>query len=280
MQNLKNIKFDPGFKTGIVAVPSSKSIAHRALICAELCENKESNLIGIDMSQDILATIEALEVIKNRGNVINCHESGSTLRFLIPVAAALGISATFTGEGTLFSRTIILYADLFKDKGVDIKLNDGKIPAVVSGKLSPGNFYISGNISSQFLTGLMFALPLLDGDSEIILTSPLESAPYVNMTADVLKFFGVTVHKTANGYYINGRQRYMSANYIVEGDFSQAAFFACAAAINGDITIKRLNSRSLQGDYKIIDILCEFGAKVFFDGDVLRAIKGEILKGV
>jgi len=300
MQELKNIKLNPGLKKGAVAVPSSKSIAHRALICAALAK-EQSYIYRIDHSEDIDATINALQTmgehiemledkmivvgdnstdIVHNNIIINCKESGSTLRFLIPVAAALGITATFIGEGSLLPRTINLYADLFKDKGVDLKLNDGKVPAIVSGKLSAGKFYVPGDITSQFITGLMFALPLLDGNSEIILTSPLESAPYVDLTIDVLKIFGILVHKTSNGYYINGNQNYLSATFIVEGDFSQAAFFASMAAINGDIIIKRLTSRSLQGDYKIIDILCEFGAKVFFDGNILRAIKGENLKGI
>jgi len=300
MYELKNIKINPAFKTGTVTVPSSKSISHRALICAALA-HEQSHIYRIDSSDDIDATIDALckigETIKicedkitvngienttgtSNDISIHCKESGSTLRFLIPVAAALGINATFTGERSLLSRTISLYEDLFKDKNVDFKTSDGKLPASISGKLSSGTFYIPGNITSQYITGLLFALPLLDGDSEIILTSNLESAPYVDMTIDVLRYFGISVHRTVNGYYINGNQHYLSATYIVEGDFSQAAFFACAAVINGDITIKRLTSRSLQGDYKIIDILCEFGAKVFFDGNDLKAVKCENLKGI
>jgi 3-phosphoshikimate 1-carboxyvinyltransferase len=199
---------------------------------------------------------------------------------LIPVAAALGIEAVFTGEGTLKERPVDLYADLFKEKNVKIEFCDGKIPVKISGRLSAGKFFIPGNITSQFATGLMFALPLLSGNSEIILTSPLESAPYADMTADVLKSFGVVVQKTLNGYYINGGQHYMSATYIVEGDFTQAAYFACAAAINGDVTIKRLNLKSMQGDCRIIDILREFGAKVYFEGNVLRALRGNGLKGI
>jgi len=317
MQELKNIKFDPGFKKGVVAVPSSKSIAHRALICAALAK-EQSYIYRIDRSDDIDATINAMqtmgehiEILEDKMTVvgadiarppedldldglngramraltdnniiINCKESGSTLRFLIPVAAALGLNATFIGEGSLLPRTIRLYEDLFKDKNVDLKLNNGRVPATVSGKLSAGKFHIPGNITSQFITGLLFALPLLDGNSEIILTSKLESAPYVDLTVDVLKIFGIVIHKTSNGYYINGNQHYLSATFIVEGDFSQAAFFAAAAAIHGDITIKRLAFRSLQGDYKIIDILNEFGAKIFFEGNVLRAVKGENLKGI
>ena len=279
MQDLKNIKLNPGFKKGTIAVPSSKSISHRALICAALSK-EQSNIYEINRSDDIDATIDALEVIKKRGDTINCKESGSTLRFLIPVAAALGLTATFTGEGSLFSRPISLYGDLFKDKGVDFKSNDGKLPVTVSGKLLPGKFYVPGNISSQFITGLMFALPLLNGDSEIIITSTLESALYIYITIDVLKSFGIKINKIANIFYIKGRQKYQSANYTVEGDFSQAAFFACAGAINGNITIKNLNPRSLQGDYKIIDILREFGVKIYFDGGDLRVKKCKNLNGI
>ena len=302
MRDLQNIKFNPGFKTGGVSVPSSKSISHRALICAALAK-EQSYLYRIDCSDDIDATIGALRAInknietfedkitvtenaeykmRNAETKIDCKESGSTLRFLIPVIAALGITATFDGEGFLPERPISLYAELFKDKGVDLKFknNDSKLPLIVSGKLSAGKFYIPGTITSQFITGLLLALPILDGNSEVILTSPLESASYVDITVSVMKSFGITVHKTTNGYYINGNQNYLSASLIIEGDFSQAAFFASAAAINGDITIKRLNSRSLQGDYKIIDILNEFGAKVFFEGNNLRAVKSENLKGI
>jgi len=212
--------------------------------------------------------------------IINCKESGSTLRFLIPVAAALGITATFIGEGSLLPRTISLYADLFKDKGVDLKLNDGKVPAIVSGKLSAGKFYVPGNITSQFITGMLLALPLLDGDSEIILTSPLESEPYVDLTVDILNVFGIIVGKNKNGYTIKGGQVYKRADYIVEGDYSQAAFFASAAAINGDIRIHGLNEDSLQGDFKIIEILREFGAEINFHGNILEARKAERLRGI
>lgn len=301
MHDLKNIKFEPGFKTGTIAIPSSKSISHRALICAALAK-EQSYIYRVDRSDDINVTIGALremgaviEILEDKITVennnqklknpdselfINCGESGSTLRFLIPVAAALGIRAAFTGKEALKKRPVDLYADLFKDKNAEATLYGGEILMKISGKLSAGKFYIPGNITSQFITGMLFALPILDGDSEIILTSPLQSAPYADMTADVLNSFGITVHKITNGYYINGRQHYRNATCIIEGDFTQAAYFACAAAINGDITIKRLNPKSMQGDYRIIDILCEFGAKVYFEGNVLRAVKGENLKGI
>ena len=279
MQDLKNIKLNPGFKKGIVFVPSSKSISHRALICAALAK-EQGNIYGIDRSDDIDATINALEIIKKHGNIINCKESGSTLRFLIPVVAALGITATFTGEGKLPQRPIVLYQDLFKDKGVNLDLENGGLPAKISGKLQSGKFHVPGNITSQYITGLMFALPLLDGDSEIIITSTLESAEYVYITIDVLKSFGIIIKKIANIFYIKGNQKYQGINYTVEGDYSQAAFFACIGAINGDITIKGLNPDSLQGDHKIIDILREFGAKIFFDGDDLRIKKSKNLNDI
>ncbi|MCL2159437.1 MAG: 3-phosphoshikimate 1-carboxyvinyltransferase, partial [Oscillospiraceae bacterium] len=247
MQDLKNKKFYPGFKTGTVSVPCSKSIAHRAQICAALAGG-QSTIRGIDPSEDINATIGAIEAIKNGDGHINCKESGSTLRFLIPVAAALGLEATFAAEGSLQSRTVGLYEQIFIDKGVKFESNGGKPPASITGRLLPGKFFVPGNISSQYITGLMLALPLLGEDSEIALTSPLESEPYANLTIDVLKSFGVKIEKTAGGYFVPGNQKYQNADFAVEGDYSQAAFFMCAGAINGDIKIKRLNPDSLQGD--------------------------------
>ena len=291
--NLKDIKFNPANIAGAVKAPASKSIAHRVLICAALAENGTSCIYGIDRSDDIDATIGALramgidiEILQDKINVcggvknnkikINCGESASTLRFLIPVAAALGIGASFTGEGNLPERPVQLYQKLLAYKGVSINLQGGKLPLIVSGKLTAGKFYVPGDISSQFITGLLFALPMLDGDSEIILTSPLESEPYIDITVNVLKIFGIEIYKTCRGYYINGNQRYLSKAYTVEGDFSQAAFFASAAAINGEIAVHRLNSFLAQGDYKIIELLGLFGAKIYFDGDVLYAVKGEL----
>ena len=296
--NLKNIKFNSENIAGAVKAPVSKSIAHRALICAALANGGMSCIYGIDsgsdLSEDIKATIGALRAmgcdidllqdkinvcggVKNNKIKINCGESASTLRFLIPVVAALGIEASFTGEGNLPERPVQLYQNLLADKGVSINLQDGKLPLTVSGKLTAGKFYVPGDITSQFITGLLFALPMLDGDSEIILTSPLESEPYVNITINVLKIFGIEIiRKTSGIYYINGNQRYLNTAYSVEGDFSQAAFFLSAAAINGEIAVHHLNSVSPQGDYKIIELLGLFGAKIYFDGDVLYASKGEL----
>lgn len=298
INNLKNIKIQPAYLKGSIRATTSKSIAHRALICAALA-NEQSNIYGINESNDIMATIGALKamgfdfeimpdkIITKKTNgveikeklTINCGESASTLRFLIPVAAYLGIPAVFTGEGRLPSRPVTEYKNLFADKGVNAELCGDMLPLTLSGKLTSGKFYIAGNITSQFITGLMFVLPLLDGDSEIILTSPLESAPYVDITIDILRLFGINIQKTATGYYISGNQSYMSATVLVEGDFSQAAFFAAAAAINGDISIKHLNPFTSQGDYKIVDLLCKFGARVYFDGNILKA-KKDSLRGI
>jgi 3-phosphoshikimate 1-carboxyvinyltransferase len=205
-----------------------------------------------------------LKTLKSGGGIINCGESASTLRFLTPVAAALRLNVTFTGEGRLLERPDI-YPEILKNNGVN---------------LEPGKFYVPGDISSQFVTGLLFAFPLLDGDSEIILTSPLESEAYVDMTIDVLSAFGVNVDKNKAGYLVKGGQKYKSTNYEIEGDYSQAAFFACAAVINGDIKICGLSAGTLQGDYKIIEILREFGAAVSFYGDVLHVKKCENLQGI
>ena len=259
---MKNIKINPGFRSGIIKVPQSKSIAHRVLICAAL--SNYNNILDIDLSQDISATIEALKVLKTGGDIINCGESASTLRFIMPVAAALGASVIFTGEGRLTERPNI-YPEILRIK---------------NGRLQSGKYYIPGNISSQFISGLLFALPIIDGDSEIILTSPAESEPYVNMTVQVLSEFGVNIIKDKTGYKIKGGQEYKYTDYKIEGDYSQGAFFACMAAINGDIKICGLSAVSLQGDSKIIEILRGFGAAVDFDGDILHAVKCGDLQGI
>ncbi|MCL2099370.1 MAG: 3-phosphoshikimate 1-carboxyvinyltransferase [Oscillospiraceae bacterium] len=252
----------PGYKNGSLAAPPSKSFAHRALICAGLCEDDSSEILNTELSQDIKATVSALKVLKNGGGVINCGSSASTLRFLTPVAAALGVEAVFTGENRLFERPDI-YPEILKNK-----------------KLCPGRFFIPGNISSQFITGLMFALPLLGGDSEIILTSPLESEAYADMTIEVLSVFGVNIGKGDMSYTIKGGQKYKSAVFKVEGDYSQAAYFACMAVVNGDIKIYGLNPASMQGDYKIIELLREFGAEAGFCGDALHVKNCGVLRGI
>ncbi len=267
----KLARITPSVLSGRVTVPPSKSYAHRALIAAALA-NGASRIENIALSQDITATAEALRAIgadiqiegstavvsgiaKIPGNaVIDCAESGSTLRFMIPLTAALGINAEYHGQGRLPSRPLSVYHDSFADKGVTFTPTVG-MPFAVNGRLRPGRFVLDGNISSQFITGLLFALPLLEGDSEIVLKTPLESKDYVNMTIEILQLAGIEITAADNGYVIKGDQRYQPFSYTVEGDYSQAAFFLVAGAIGAPVTCDGLNPDSIQGDKRVLDVL-------------------------
>ena len=266
-----DVKIIPNMLKGTVEIPSSKSASHRMLICAGLSDGV-SILTGITMSKDIFATIKALvsmgaeidvkdDVITVNGIslphkkcVADCCESGSTLRFLIPVAAALGINATFIGEGKLPERPITPYLREFKSKGIKFDYNN-TMPFSISGKLSAGEYVLEGDISSQFITGLLFALPLCEEDSIIKLSSALQSKPYVDMTIDCLKKFGIRVKEIENAYLIKGNQKYNAFSSRIEGDYSQAAFFYVANALGSNVKILNLFEESVQGDKKILEIL-------------------------
>ena len=185
--------------------------------------------------------------------VIDCGESGSTLRFLIPVAASLGVKTTFIGHGKLPERPITPYLDELPKHGAVFDYN-GTMPFTVSGKLCAGEYRIGGNISSQFITGLLLALSVTEGDSHIILTSHLESRPYVDITADCLAKFGCQITETENGFTVKGRDSLLPCNCSVEGDWSQAAFFEVANVLGSKVDIKGLNVNSVQGDKKILEI--------------------------
>jgi len=267
-----DITFIPSKLGGKVRIPSSKSVSHRALICAALAEGT-SYVRDISISQDILATMDTLtelgasfetgeNVIKVCGiskpsekAELRCCESGSTLRFIIPVACALGTFSTYHGKGRLPERPIDIYTRELSEKGITFDYHN-TMPFTTSGKLKGGVFHIEGNVSSQFITGLLLALPLCEEDSEIILTSPLQSEPYVNITLECMKAFGVKAERTQEGYRVKGGQKYVPADYTSEADFSQAAFFVTANSIGSSVTIENLPDpeRSAQGDKKIIEI--------------------------
>ena len=218
-------------------------------------------------SKDMQATLGAISALKKGLGVIDCIESGSTLRFMIPVAAALGRNVTFVGEGKLPQRPIGEYLRLFKEHNVECK-TDGGLPLEISGKLTSGKYEIAGNISSQYITGLLLALPILDGDSEIILTTPLESKPYVDMTVKIMSDYGVNVVETQKGYFIKGNQSYIQRDYVV-----------VAGALFGDVTLTGLDFNSSQGDKKIVDILRQFSAKVEIKNDAVTVHKS-LLNGI
>ncbi len=261
---------------GAVTLPPSKSAAHRAILCAFLAGG--GTVSPMIPSRDMQAAIGAANSLKNGEKIINCIESGNTLRFFIPVAAALGKEVTFTGEGRLPQRPLGEYIELLPKHGVQIQ-SSGSLPLHISGKLQSGDFHICGDISSQYITGLMLALPLLDGDSNIILTTPLKSKPYVDMTVNVLADYGVEIKETDSGYFVKGNQYYSVRDYTVEGDWSHAAFFMSAAAIGGRITLKGLDMHSAQGDKAVCDVMRLFGAEVAADENGVTCAHRE-LRGI
>lgn len=260
----------PSKLCGKVDIPASKSVAHRVLICAGLAGDSE--ISGINFSKDIDATIQAMSALgatiytnQNSADipdkinppekaVIDCNESGSTLRFIIPIAAALGVTTEFHGRGRLPQRPIDIYIRELGKHGITFDYNN-TMPFMISGKLTSGTYEVEGNVSSQFITGLLFALPLVDGDSEIVLTSHLESRPYVDITIDTLRRFGISIEETENSFKIKGGQKYKPHNERIEGDYSQAAFFYVANALGSQVEISNLNPDSVQGDKQIIEII-------------------------
>lgn len=279
-----DVKIQPSTLSGRLTPPPSKSAAHRAAICAALAHGI-SRLSPIEATNDMLATINAVKtlgtsaafaddgtlVISAVGNhpasaVIDCGESGSTLRFMVPVAAALGISASFRGHGRLPERPMDELVQVMETHGIIFEKKDNEILSC-SGKLTPGRFEIAGNVSSQYITGLLLALPLLDGDSELTLTSPLESRAYVDITVDIQNKFGVNITETATGYRVAGNQRYKPQIFTVEGDYSSAAFWLCAGALGGNVEISGLNFSSKQGDRRIMELLKDLGANIKYGRD-------------
>ena len=274
-----DIKITPKKLFGSVTVPPSKSVAHRMIIAAALADGA-STVSNLSPSEDILATMDCMralgakidfsgntaviEGIKNVPNkdVLNCRESGSTLRFLIPIACALGVNAEFIGSGKLPQRPITPFLEEFPKHNVTFDFSKAQsgstLPCSVSGKLTAGRFEIDGGISSQFITGLLFALPLLENDSEIVLTSHLESKPYVDITIGVLRDFGCQIEETSNGYFVRGGQKLSPFSGAVEGDYSQSAFFYAANSLGSNVTINGLNPNSFQGDKQIAEICGNF----------------------
>lgn len=265
-----DVRIEPRKLCGTVYAPASKSVAHRMLICAAL--SKEKSEIKINKtSQDIDATINCLRgmgvKIGKTGDTftvcpperfpeaaaLDCGESGSTLRFLLPVAAALGISAEFTGRGRLPQRPLEPLLGLMREHGVCV--SDG-FPVHIGGRLHGGKFVLSGAVSSQFVTGLLLALPLCPGKSEIELLPPVESRPYIEITRSVMQAFGVKAEENGNVFSVESSP-FTGGSFVAEGDWSNAAFLiACGAQVKG------LNPDSVQGDRKFLEIIKAFGAQV------------------
>ncbi len=285
---MKEITIYPRKLAGTVNIPPSKSLSHRAVICAGLSKGI-SQIDNLGESEDIDATCKAIKtfgakISKNASSVaiegndcpcphdphIGCGESGSTVRFIIPIGAISDEPVTFTGKGRLGERSLEPYFNIFRQQGIEFKTRDGKLPLYLKGKLKPGEFLIPGDISSQFISGLMFVLPLLNKDSFIDIRGSLESKPYVDMTIDVLDKFSINIenHKYSK-FYIKGNQEYKATNYTVEGDYSQAAFWFVAGTLGSDICCKGLDKNSLQGDKSIIHILNQMKGNILnWDNDM------------
>ena len=282
---MSTVKISASAVSGTVAAPPSKSAAHRALIAAAL--SGDSCVRGILPSQDMEATLRCLNALgctfvqsgdtvsfsATRGegeSIADCGESGSTLRFFVPIFAALGKEVTFVGKGRLPMRPMTAYEECLIPNGVRMTRPscDGGI-VHINGQLCGGEYRVAGNVSSQFITGLLFALPLCKEDSEIVLTSPLQSAGYVDLTVEILQKAGIAVGKTSRGYAVKGGQRYALYEHTVESDWSQAAFWLVAAAIGGELAVTGLRRDSLQGDKRIEALLVEMGARLLWEDDTL-----------
>lgn len=249
-----NLLLSPARLSGSLTPPPSKSQAHRALIAAALAGG-DSRVENLSDSMDMRATRRCMAALLDRAGgspLLDCGESGSTLRFLIPLALVLRGGGVFTGQGRLMERPLEPYARLFAEKGVSFSQENGL--CTVGGVLTPGLYRLPGDVSSQFITGLLYALPLLPGDSALELTTPLESRGYVDMTVEVLARFGVTVRPEGDrGWRVPGGQVYRPAAVTVEADYSQAAFFCAANALGGGVELLNLNPASAQGDRIILD---------------------------
>lgn len=266
-----DIMISPSTLRGTVQAPPSKSAAHRAMICAALADGPTVIQMG-GPSEDIRATGNCLTALgaeirplpdgvqispiktAPRRAVLDCGESGSTLRFLLPVAAVLSEEAAFTGRGRLPHRPLSALVAAMEAQGCTF--SGHLLPFTVYGPLLPGCFTLPGNISSQYFSGLLFALPMLGEDSEIHISSPLESEGYVRMTLQSLQTFGVPVSSIPNGYFVAGGSQYHSpGNISIEGDWSNAAFFLTAAMFGHAVAVTGLSEASLQGDRAIAPLL-------------------------
>lgn len=275
------VTITPGKLNGTVQVPPSKSQAHRLIIGAALAAGT-SHISNLANSQDICATLGCMEQLgakieasgavitgisagqqRNLLPVLDCGESGSTIRFLMPITLVVAGSGLFLGRGRLLERPYGPYESIFAQQNITFTRQPRQI--TLSGALKPGRFELPGDVSSQFITGLLYALPLLKGDSELVLTTPLESSGYVEMTLEALEKYGVFVEITKTGWKVPGNQSYRSAEVTVEGDYSQAANYIAANSLGSTLQIEGLSEISTQGDR----IICEYDRQLNENGEVV-----------
>lgn len=281
---------------GNIKIPPSKSMSHRAIMAAGLSKGK-SEIKNLIFSKDIKATIECMRnvgasIIEHEDSIevegiggvqikkynFYCNESGSTIRFMIPIGMMdhdNKQAVVFHGEGRLKTRPLTPYFDIFNKMNIQYEY-PSSLPLKIWGTLESGIYELPGNVSSQFVTGLMYALSLSEGDSVIKMTSTLESKSYVDMTIDVLKAFGINIeNKEYKEFYVPGNGKYNSREYTVEGDYSQVAFFIVAGLINGDLRLTGLKEKSLQGDSEILEIVKRMGGDIRFEDGVLIVKKSK-----
>lgn len=289
------VKITPTKLKGIVQVPPSKSLAHRAIICASLAKGV-SRIDNIEYSKDIQATIKAMKSLGTKieefenyliidgtttftkqNSEIDCEESGSTLRFMVPISIVEENKVHFVGRGNLGKRPLDTFYEIFERQNIGYMYKKDVLDLYVIGKLKPDHYIIPGNISSQFITGLLFALPLLKGDSIIEITSTLESKGYIDLTLQMLSQYGIKIiNNDYKSFVVMGNQEYQAHDYRVEADFSQAAFYLVAGAIGNDVVLTDLNLNSLQGDKATLSILEAMGAKINVVSDGIK-VTGENL---
>lgn len=290
--------FFPAPLKGTVTAPASKSEAHRRMICAGLTRGA-TTLTGFMDSADMAATARCLKALgaslcreddgltitgyakKNcKLPVLDCGESGSTLRFFVPIAMAMAGGGVFRMHGRLGQRPMDVYRDLFVPRGVRWRMGvgcDGAAELTVKGVLEAGHYVMPGNVSSQFVSGLMFALPLLAEDSTLTVQPPVESAGYINMTVEVLTQSGVVLEELAPfSWRIAGNQHYQAQDGHLAGDYSQAAVLCCAGALGHDVTVTHLAPVTTQGDRAVLKHLEALGAKVQEDATGVTVTAGKL----
>lgn len=282
-----NVIITPNKLEGSVVVPPSKSLSHRAIIAASLAKGK-SKISNVLYSNDIKATINAMRAcgakieehedyliiegsdVKRFENVIDANESGSTIRFMIPIALVNSEEITFVGHNHLVKRPLDTFLEIFDKQKIEYERGEDYLPLKVKGGLKSGEFNVRGDISSQFITGLLYALPLLDGDSIIHITTNMESKGYIDLTIDILAMFGIEIeNRNYQEFYIKGNQEYKPHDYVIEGDYSQSAFFLVANALGANIKLKAMSEKSHQGDKKILKDMEDFGFKTSFNNGEL-----------
>ena len=271
------VEIRPGSARGTVAAPPSKSYAHRLMLCAALAQGT-STVRGVARSEDMGATLDCISSLGARyqldGDVLTvrgasgplpqdaqfpCRESGSTLRFFLPLALVKGSGAVFTGTRRLMERGVSVYETLFAEKNISLQKCSESL--TVNGRLTSGRYTLRGDVSSQFVTGLLFALPLLDGASVLQVLPPVESRPYIDITLDAMKTFGVTVTEAPeNTFHIPGGQTYRPIDVSVEGDWSNAVALLALNELGGDVTVTGLRTDSLQGDRICVEYLRRLSA--------------------